>query len=263
MSNLRVNSVTPRTTSEVDIQGLNPPTFNGSPLSIESSVATRFANLNGNTISANQPNTSRFTSTSVSGQIYEILFAIESALGIGATTNTIEVLFAKLMKQGHPVGQIIQGPWATAPEGSIALQGQLVNRSAYPALYNLAITTADLIVGEGLWSNNKALFSSGNGTTTFRLPDYRGLFLRAGDLGAGIDTGRVLNTGAFGAGKSDVTSLPPGSGAFNLGDGPSTSNFGADGKGPTNGYSFDASRVVRTSNETRPVNVALLTCMYY
>lgn len=64
----------------------------------------------------------------------------------------------------------------TAPIGYLECNGQAVNRTAYPELFN-AIGT---------------LYGIGDGTTTFNLPDLRGEFIRGVDNGRGVDGGRTI-----------------------------------------------------------------------
>ena len=65
-------------------------------------------------------------------------------------------------------------PTATAPSGFLLCNGQTVSRSTYAALF--------AILG--------VVFGSGDGSTTFTLPDYRNkTVLGAGDLYAVAATG--------------------------------------------------------------------------
>jgi len=77
------------------------------------------------------------------------------------------------LAQRLPVGTILMWPGTTAPAGTLILQGQLVNRADYPDLWQFAQNSGN-IVNDAQWSNRKGSFSTGNGSTTFRLPDLRG-----------------------------------------------------------------------------------------
>lgn len=93
-----------------------------------------------------------------------------------------------------PVGTVIQRPSTVAPTGYVLMQGQLITRLApYAALWTFANASSN-IVTDAAWPSSKGAFSSGNGTSTFRLPDPRGLFSRVLDNGAGIDTSRSIST---------------------------------------------------------------------
>lgn len=77
----------------------------------------------------------------------------------------------------HP-GFVSYTAAATAPAGWLKANGAVVSRTTYAALFAAIGTT----------------YGAGDGSTTFKLPDYRGYFLRALDDGRGIDTGRVLGS---------------------------------------------------------------------
>ena len=82
---------------------------------------------------------------------------------------------------------------------TIALKGQLLNRSLYPRLWKFAqsLTNFQEIVTEALWFSDattyRGCFTTGDGATTFRLPDERGMFDRMMDAGRGIDFNRIHN----------------------------------------------------------------------
>lgn len=83
------------------------------------------------------------------------------------------------VKDTLPVGAIIPFPMAAIPAGYLACNGQAVGRATYPELY-AAIGTA---------------YGTGDGSTTFNLPDLRGEFIRGWDNGRGVDPGRTLGSG--------------------------------------------------------------------
>lgn len=75
--------------------------------------------------------------------------------------------------------------------GYIPAQGQLVMRSVYPRLYEAISNSA---VSDATWASDikhTGKFSLGNGSTTFRMPDLRGVFLRGQDNGRALDTSRT------------------------------------------------------------------------
>lgn len=73
-----------------------------------------------------------------------------------------------------PVGTVIAYAGRAAPAGWLLCDGRAVNRMTYSSLF-------DVIGGT---------HGTGDGTTTFNLPDYRGRFLRGVDSGAGRDPDR-------------------------------------------------------------------------
>lgn len=81
-------------------------------------------------------------------------------------------------RQMAPPGMIGQFVTETAPAGWLKANGALVSRTAYADLFS-AIGTR---------------FGAGDGSTTFKLPDFRGEFLRGWDDGRGVDGGRSLGS---------------------------------------------------------------------
>jgi len=147
---------------------------------------------------------------------------------------------------------------SSPPAGWLKANGAAVSRTTYLALFT-AIGT---------------VYGAGDGSTTFNVPDLRGEFVRGFDDGRGQDTGRV-----FGSVQTDALQnitgrfkVAPTSGGIDGQSGAFTVNPG--GLGYNSPYTealnaqvgygdFNASRVARTSTETRPHNVALLACIRY
>jgi microcystin-dependent protein len=100
-----------------------------------------------------------------------------------------------------PVGTVLTFAGTTAPAGYLLADGSAVSRTTYAALF-AAIGTA---------------WGSGDGASTFHLPDLRGRFLRGVDGGAGVDPDAATrtenapggNTGdTVGSVQGDATALP-------------------------------------------------------
>lgn len=90
-----------------------------------------------------------------------------------------------------PVGTVITSYVTTPPDGYLPLKGDLYLRASYPDLF--ARMSADgLVVSDASWAGNWSKFSSGDGVTTFRVPDLRAMHIRAADAGRGVDSGRTL-----------------------------------------------------------------------
>lgn len=155
---------------------------------------------------------------------------------------------------GIQAGTIGYFGMSSAPTGWLKCNGAAISRTTYSDLFAAISTT----------------FGSGDGSTTFDLPDLRGEFIRALDDGAGIDTGRTLAS-------TQSYALENFTGVFNSGQYYSyayaTGVFAASGNNAHRTYAsgtnaglqltIDASRQVNTSTETRPRNVALLACIKY
>jgi hypothetical protein len=91
-------------------------------------------------------------------------------------------------------GMIATFPAQSAPAGWLPCNGALVSRATYADLWNAALTLGP-VVTEAEWSSGRSgAFSSGNGSTNFRLMDLRGEFIRGWDSGRGVDAGRVIGS---------------------------------------------------------------------
>ncbi len=137
----------------------------------------------------------------------------------------------------------------TAPTGWLACNGAAVSRTTYAALFAAIGTT----------------YGVGDGSTTFNVPDCRGVFLR----GAGSQTiSGIVYTGTQGTTQGDQmqghfhsitgTNNTVAVGATPLAGGP---NFGlasvAVGSPTTDGVNGSP----RAGSETRPANISLLYCI--
>lgn len=142
-----------------------------------------------------------------------------------------------------PAGAVMPFAMNSAPTGWLAADGTAVSRTIYADLFS-AIGT---------------VHGAGNGSTTFNLPDLRGIFVR----GSGSQTiSGSTYSGTFAAKQQDAlkththtyqsnitTGNTTAGGAYAIYDGQTTSNTG----NPSTG----------TSDETRPANIALLYCIKF
>ena len=154
-----------------------------------------------------------------------------------------------------PSGAVTFFAMSTAPTGWIKANGAAVSRSTYSALFSAIGTT----------------FGSGDGSTTFNLPDMRGYFPRGFDDGRGVDSGR-----GFGSNQTDQFQ------AFRIRWGQASSvntNFttwvGTGGASfftdtspalPSSGDPFEAYSTFGTprfGSESRGINIALLACIKF
>lgn len=92
------------------------------------------------------------------------------------------------------IGQIVWESRAAPRAGYLILNGAVLNRADYPALWAY-VQGSGALVDEEIWSNgNWGSFSNGDGVTTFRIPEFRGEAIRCADVGRGVDAGRRVGT---------------------------------------------------------------------
>lgn len=145
---------------------------------------------------------------------------------------------------------------STAPAGFLKCNGAAISRTSYAALFAIIGTR----------------FGSGDGSTTFNLPDLRGEFVRGWDDGRGVDSGRTLGSAQLDQSQGHWHKVHGRSG-FTVNNGGFTIAMDT-----TSGSSADANSSLvyagtiisdgvngtpRVGSETRARNVALLFCIKY
>jgi microcystin-dependent protein len=158
---------------------------------------------------------------------------------------------AEIEKSVVPIGTVVAfaGPKSELDklksEGWMECAGQSLDRNKYPTLYGIIGTT----------------YGSGDSpNSAFRLPDYRGYFLRAVDGERGVDTGPRSGGGQNGIGSTEGDMF----GSHNHGV---TGNGGAGDGGNNNFIFYGGNPVVNGStfhkstftggSETRPKNMSV------
>ncbi len=164
-------------------------------------------------------------------------------------------LNAKTADNGSPTGTVTANASKIIPSGWLLCNGQAVSRATYSSLFTSIGTT----------------YGKGDGSTTFNVPDYRGMFLRGVDAGAGNDpdtasrvaqgTGTALSGGNLGTVQSDAFMIHKHNGNMKLGAEPL--NGGARGNSAAGNHGAVSPSWISTelvmaagqSQETRPKNV--------
>lgn len=139
-----------------------------------------------------------------------------------------------------PAGTVFWFAANSAPTGYLKANGANVSRSTYASLFSAIGTT----------------FGSGDGSTTFTLPDLRGEFIRGWDDSRGIDTSRSFGSAQSDELKSHNHTITPSTltgrgGAFSATAGSQPLSEEYPTIGSTGG------------TETRPRNIALLACIKF
>ncbi|WP_165679539.1 phage tail protein, partial [Metapseudomonas otitidis] len=192
---------------------------------------------------------------------------VSGAGGVPASNALLQVLMtpAGASDMGMP---LLSVQWwvsrASIPAGCAPADGQLLSRALYPDVWAAIRDGKVPKTTEATWSSDptqRGMFTEGDGSTTFRMPDYNGK--AAGSLGALFMRGDgALSAGSAGVVQRDA--LQNIVGEFARGGNPMASGafengfmFGGVGQDAQPNYTatFDASRVARTSTETRPLNV--------
>ena len=140
---------------------------------------------------------------------------------------------------GGTIGMIVSFPYNDVPEGYLECDGSTISRTAYADLFN--------IIG--------VVYGEGDGSTTFRIPDLRGEFIRGWDNGRGVDSGRV-----FGNWQNHMLSSHTHNVWFR-------NNYGSGGLGgllPFSWSGYTRNNIGSTGGtETRPRNIAMMFCIKY
>ncbi|MFY2060148.1 phage tail protein [Achromobacter xylosoxidans] len=181
---------------------------------------------------------------------------------------------------GPPAGSVAWWPLRSSiPAGQIPADGQTISRATFPDLAAMVTAGTVPVVSEADWLADplkRGSYTQGDGSTSIRVPDLNGksagavgaVFLRGdGSLSAGANgvvqrdaqqniTGAMITR----SGAGGVGALTSSSGAFQSATKVTGSGIGfiayATGDGAGDQTTFDASRVARTSTETRPTNVS-------
>jgi len=166
-----------------------------------------------------------------------------AALATGAVTSDKIASGAAI-----PAGAVMSFAMNSAPAGWLACNGAAVSRSTYSALFSAVSTT----------------YGTGDGSTTFNLPDLRGYFVR----GSGTN-GDGTASGTFGEKQVDLignhTHVTNGAGIANGGSGflyslVSSGVFSNFFLTPTN---LTSQNNAGGGTETRPKNIAMLYCIKF
>ncbi|HEN3614736.1 TPA: prophage tail fiber N-terminal domain-containing protein [Yersinia enterocolitica] len=164
------------------------------------------------------------------------------------------------------------------PEGTAAKDGQLLSRALFPDMWAELAAGLRPMIDDATWLANphaRASFSSGDGSTTFRLPDWNGKSV--GSWAAGVPRGDGLNSTGI-PGNMQADAIRNITGAFSsdlggrvwLGATATSGVFSSASSQPSNifqpndgtfsrvtangSFTIDASRQVPTANENRMVN---------
>lgn len=207
-------------------------------------------------------------------------FSIGTTVSHRLTAQGLQDYGNQLMGAGH-MFTVYWWPGSRAgiPAGCVPADGQTLTRALYPDAYAEIAAGKMPVVTEAAWSADplqRGAYTLGDGSTTFRMPDYNGK--QPGSIGAVFLRGDGVNSsGTAGTLQGDAIRNITGALSPNS-DGAEGGWFGSDGgsgalaprstnasvfvptlasnpSGRRAGISFDASRIVPTASENRPINV--------
>jgi microcystin-dependent protein len=164
----------------------------------------------------------------------------------GATISALQAASAATA----PVGSIMAWTDSTPPANYLECNGAAISRATYSALFTKLGTR----------------FGSGDGSTTFNLPDLRGEFLRGWDHGRGVDPDAASRTNRGDGTTGDNVGTKQGhqivSHEHSL---PREAGDGLDTvfAGKQNAVYTYINTTSVGGNETRPRNVGLMFCVRY
>lgn len=175
------------------------------------------------------------TAINVSAETWQFDYLAELGAHADSTDNPHDVT----VSQVHgAAGRVDFFAMQSPPAGWLKCNGASVSRATY----------ADLFAAIGI------TYGNGNGATTFNLPDLRSEFVRGWDDGRGVDLNRGLGTAQTDQFESHYHNYYSSNGSAGIAL--------AAVRAATTGDNATAT-AAKGGSETRPRNIALLTCIKY
>lgn len=138
------------------------------------------------------------------------------------------------------VGAVIPFTMLTVPDGYLECNGSELSRTTYSDLFT--------VIGE--------TYGVGDGSTTFKIPDLRGEFIRGFDNGRGVDSGRGIGSNQDDDFKNHSHGMGSRLNSVQWSGGSHNTLY------QVNTASTQQSRSVG-GTETRPRNIAMMYCIKY
>ena len=178
--------------------------------------------------------------TSSTGTITNLTTTLAGDFTITGGTGTIGT---ETTNRLVPVGSVVAFAVNSPPTGWLGADGSAVNRTTYAGLFSTIGTT----------------HGTGDGSTTFNIPDLRGIFVR----GSGSQTidGTTYNK-TFAAKERDAIQQHKHASAA-AASGSQILAGGVNGAALSGSETGNMSTGRSDSNETRPANIALLYCIKF
>lgn len=134
----------------------------------------------------------QITASQTSAGIVQFATSIEMQSGVNNRAVTPAVLLTAFWKSGDTRNWL----GGVAPVGWLNLNGAEISRTSYGSLWTFAQDN-NLVVDESVWAGNRKKFSTGNGSSTFRIPDYATVETNSFGIYSNIVANNVLYTATF------------------------------------------------------------------
>lgn len=176
----------------------------------------------------------------------EKTFKVATAQLPSEATNLLQVQQLVNQNSGNPVGTVITFASVTPPNGYLVCDGAVISRVQYSNLFS--------IIGE--------TFGTGDGSTTFKIPNLRGEFIRGFDGGRGLDIGRAFGSVQLDSFREHGHNMKFTNSQSNTNYNNSTGSFMLN-TSYLSAFTELSSLEKTGGTETRPRNIALQYCIKY
>lgn len=171
-----------------------------------------------------------------------------SNASMDANTQMAGVNLSTQISSSVPAGTIQSHAASSAPSGWLICDGSAISRTTYSDLYSIVGTT----------------WGSGDGSTTFAIPDFRGWFMRGLDGGSGNDPDAGSRTGGNVIGSSQSYQIQSHLHGTYSTNSVYDNNYNYAGGGQRYGsFGWHYNSSSTGGNETRSKNKAVLFCIKY
>ena len=165
-----------------------------------------------------------------------------------ANTQMAGVNLSTQISSAVPAGTIQSHAASSAPSGWLICDGSAISRTTYSDLYSIVGTT----------------WGSGDGSTTFAIPDFRGWFMRGLDGGSGNDPDAGSRTGGNVIGSSQSYQIQSHLHSTYSTNSVYDNSYNFSGGGQRYGwFGWHYNSSSTGGNETRSKNKAVLFCIKY
>jgi microcystin-dependent protein len=143
-------------------------------------------------------------------------------------------------------GQVAAFAFSTAPTGWLECDGSTISRTTYSTLF--------AAIGDA--------FGAGDGSTTFKVPDMRGEFIRGWDNGRGVDSSRAIGSTQTDA-LTDHRHLSANGTQFATTSSGTMTGPSSSGSSQPRGLTDFIFGGAGGDTETRPRNIAMMYCIKF